>query len=202
MPFHSPRSRRRILALSLLVLTALTSVALHALTRPVSALATEHGHGSHEMSQETMQAWVDDFYATNPRVPAEPAALQGVFVVEFRSAGTTFDADGDFAGTLIDTVVIGVGETVQWRRLVGIHSVTSGTGLADPEVGLLFDVPHDAASPIFQYTFNDPGTFPFFCRPHVDFDMKGVVIVIGATPTKSTTWGDIKMKSRDLQQPR
>jgi plastocyanin len=186
-----------MLVFSLFALTALAAVTFCGLGRPGPARATEHGHGSHdEMSEQAMQAWVDDFYESNPRRPAKTAVLAPTFVVEYQSAGTTFSADGDFVGTLVDTVVIGVGETVQWRRLVGIHTVTSGTGAADPEAGLLFDVPHDAASPIFQYTYNFDGVFPFFCRPHEGYEMRGVVIVVGATPTKPTTWGDVKAKNR------
>jgi plastocyanin len=184
----------------LLVLMTLATVAAYAMSRPRPARATEHDpaqHAGHDMSEAAMQAMVDEFYESHPRVPAQPASVLGAFSVEYLAVGTTFSADGDFVGTLVDTVVIGVGETVQWRRLIGVHTVTSGINAADPQAGLLFDVPLDAATPIFQYTYNLEGTYPFFCRPHEDFDMRGVVIVVGPTPNHSTTWGELKARSRE-----
>ena len=64
-----------------------------------------------------------------------------------------------------------------WKLGSGIHTVTSGTGSADPNVGKLFDVPLDSTNPVFTFTFPTLGTIPFFCRTHEGFNMRGVVIV-------------------------
>lgn len=118
-------------------------------------------------------------------------------VITIRAITATFDGDGDFTGTPIDTVEIMIGEVVRWQRLVGTHTVTSGTGAADPSAGNLFDAPLDSANPIFDYQFNTAGLYPFFCRPHEVEQMFGAVRVIDpATPTRSTTWGEVKARNR------
>lgn len=206
MPLHIPRFSARRLLYYVPVLMLLAAAGMQLVSRPGPAQATEkvqdHSshHGMHDMSESAMQKWVDDFYSTHPRVPAQPAELQGSFAAEYLAAGQIFSADGDFVGTPVDTITIGVGETVQWRVLVGVHSVTSGLNAADPQAGALFDVPLDGVTPIFQYTFNVDGMYPFFCRPHEEYDMRGVVIVIGATPNRSATWGELKARSRELHQ--
>jgi hypothetical protein len=51
----------------------------------------------------------------------------------------------------------------------------------------LFNVPLDGVTPTFEFTFNDAGTFPFFCVPHMSLNMKGAVIVegtVGVTPLR------------------
>ena len=94
----------------------------------------------------------------------------------FLAAGTAFDTDNN-PGTQVDTTYIPPGAAIMWRWVSGSHTVTSGTGSADPNVGQLFDVPLNSASPVLTFTFPNVGTFPFFCRPHEGFNMKGVVIV-------------------------
>ncbi len=75
-------------------------------------------------------------------------------------------------------VTIQVGDAVRWVRASGIHTITSGTGFADPNVAFFFDEPFDFVDPEFIYTFEDTaGTYPYFCRPHEVLGMKGTVIV-------------------------
>src|SRR5215510_11045277 len=52
------------------------------------------------------------------------------------------------------------GDIVRWVWGVGIHTTTSGAGGPDG----LWDAPIDMANTSFQYTFNTPGSFPYFCR--------------------------------------
>ncbi len=75
------------------------------------------------------------------------------------------------------TVVITPGDQVTWVWSSGSHTVTSGTGPTDPDVGLLFDAPLDGSNTTFSFTFNSTGTFPYFCRPHFGFGMIGEVVV-------------------------
>jgi hypothetical protein len=66
---------------------------------------------------------------------------------------------------------------VRWVWSAGSHTVTSGTGGADPNAGSLFDAPLTSASTTFQYVFNTAGTYPYFCRPHESFGMTGTITV-------------------------
>lgn len=190
----SPRGHalfRPVVALAIFCAVALVlGLSGPAGTQPGAALAHDHGDPTQELRD--MQSWVDAWFSEHPMVGAEGMNAQGVYAAEFVALGTAFNADAD-ATTQVDTVKINVGETVQWRRIIGSHTVTNGTGAADPNAGTDFDVILDAASPIYQYTFNSTGTFPFFCRPHEGFNMKGAVIVIDPTPTRSTTWGELKV---------
>lgn len=150
-------------------------------------------HGAHEMSEAEMQALVDAWFAANPRVGT---SAEGTPAVTFRAFSINFDVDNSPTGTPIDTVVIGVGEIVQWQRLIGAHTVTNGLSSSEAGNGTIFDVPLDAANPVFQHLYETPGTFPFYCRTHEDFLMVGVVVVLGAVPTERTSWGALKARSR------
>lgn len=151
-------------------------------------LHQEHGGGA-PMTDEAMARWVREFYETNPIV--RPAAAAGPTpVATFRALSSAFDLVGSPSGTPVDTAFIMVGETVLWQRLIGIHTVTNGASSLDPQAGVLFDVPLDAGNPAFDYTFNQAGTFPFFCRPHEGLNMRGVVVVeapVGVTPLTGTS---------------
>jgi len=111
-------------------------------------------------------------------IVSAPAAI-------FDAAGTAFDTDGN-PGTQVDTVFIAPGQAVQWQWLSGVHTVTNGTGSTDPNVGKLFDVPLDSSSPVFTFTFNQLGAFPFFCRQHESFNMRGVVVVTNQLSVQPT----------------
>lgn len=138
-----------------------------------------HVHGGMPMTDAAMQKWVEDYYATHPRVGVNRVDLTAdvtVGVISFR-----FDADNN-AGTQIDTAKISVGESVKWQLVSGSHTVTSGTGTSDPQAGALFDQGINSIQTSYTHQFNDAGLFPYFCRPHVDgFNMKGYVLVASAT---------------------
>jgi len=76
-----------------------------------------------------------------------------------------------------DDLSVSVGDTVQWNWSAGSHTVTNGTGLADPDVGQLFDSSLNSANPTVTYVFNEVGVVPYFCRPHLNFGMTGAVTV-------------------------
>jgi len=90
------------------------------------------------------------------------------------------------------TVIVVEGDVVRWEQTAASHTVTNGTGSGDPNAGTLFDAPLDPATPVFEYTFNTVGTYPFFCRPHEFFGMQGTVIVDAPTFREPTTWGELK----------
>jgi len=146
--------------------------------------AEEHGHAHHAapMTDAEMQKWVDDYYAIHPRVGVNRVGGVGVTVSVF---SFRFEADGN-PGTQVDTVKIAVGETVTWQFGSGSHTVTNGTGFADPNVGTLFDQPINQFQTSFTFQFDNAGLVPYFCQPHISTNnMKGFVLVqstTGVTP--------------------
>src|SRR5690606_33159051 len=90
-----------------------------------------------------------------------------------------FDADNN-DGTAVDTLEIDAGDTVQWVWVTGDHTVTSGESSSPSDnPGDLFDADLHAGQTTFEFTFNDPGTYPYFCRHHELFGMRGVIEVRG-----------------------
>jgi len=151
------------------------------LGRPAVHASDVHAaHGGHHTmdaaTEATMQRDMEEFYRTHPeRIPV----AAGVPAATFRLTGFVFDADGN-VGTPVDTAKIFVGETVEWRLVSGLHTTTSGTGGTDPQAGALFDVMMPPTSS-FTFTYTAAGSFPFFCRPHDAFGMRGVVAVSEVT---------------------
>lgn len=70
------------------------------------------------------------------------------------------------------------GDTVEWVYASGSHTVTNGTGAADPLVSNLFDMPLNNSNTTASYTFDQEGDYDYFCRPHEGLGMKGVVSVV------------------------
>lgn len=79
------------------------------------------------------------------------------------------------------TLVISRGDTVQWNWSLGIHTVTSGTGFADPNAGALFDAPLDSANSFTYVFFDTVGAYPYHCIPHQLDGMTGTIVVAGDT---------------------
>ncbi len=83
-----------------------------------------------------------------------------------------------------DELTVNVGDTVEWVWSSGLHTVTDGVDLADPDLGVLFDDPLDSGSPLASYTFNDPGEVPYLCRFHFGLGMTGIIrVTTGVTHT-------------------
>lgn len=81
-------------------------------------------------------------------------------------------------------VTILVGDTVQWTFVGSGHTVTSGPTCT---VDNMYCSPSDtgcgtattnAPNTTYSHTFNAAGTYPYFCRFHCNFQMKGTVEVI------------------------
>ncbi len=79
------------------------------------------------------------------------------------------------------TLVVSRGDTVEWNWSAGIHTVTSGTGFADPNVGALFDAPLDSANNFTYVFFDTVGAYPYHCTPHQLDGMTGTIVVVGDT---------------------
>src|SRR5947209_14829245 len=84
------------------------------------------------------------------------------------------------------TLTVNVGDTVQWMWQGMHHSTTSGscaTGTCVPD-GKWDSGVHDAPNN-FSFTFNQAGTFPYFCSIHgTSFQMRGTVKVVAAPDFK------------------
>lgn len=91
---------------------------------------------------------------------------------------TTATAGGDASVSADDfsfspaTVTVNVGDSVTWTLAGGAHTTSSGSA---PDLDGLWDQALTADAP-FTFTFEEPGTYEYFCRFHADF-MTGTVIV-------------------------
>lgn len=95
-------------------------------------------------------------------------------------AATHFVDQTDFSFAP-DFLVVNVGDTVVWQWSSFSHTVTNGTGAADPNAGRRFDGSLSSFNPTFSYTFTTAGTVPYFCRPHELMGMTGTIVVQNAS---------------------
>ena len=79
-------------------------------------------------------------------------------------------------------VTVKVGDTITWTNNDNqFHTVTSGSGSSDPNMGKAFDSGLSGASALttmgktFQHQFTQAGQYPYFCQLHPT--MVGKVIV-------------------------
>ncbi len=98
-----------------------------------------------------------------------------------------------------NSVVIQLGDTVHWKWVNGSHTVTSGTGPGDANVGAQFDSPVSVGAQNFYYTFTDTsGVYPYHCTPHSFLGMTGSVtveepITVGTPPYDPfKSWSELK----------
>ena len=88
--------------------------------------------------------------------------------------GLTFVDEDD--GANITTVTLG--EEIQWNFVSGaLHTITSGTGSADPDSGNLFDEQNFTVGDVFFFFPQACGVFPYYCQIHENFNMVGTIIV-------------------------
>jgi plastocyanin len=81
------------------------------------------------------------------------------------------------------TVTIKQGTTIRWTRAGKVeHSVTSGKE-SDANKGQIFDTDLDDTGSTFEFTFNDAGTFDYFCKYHAGMAASVVVEIQGTGPT-------------------
>ena len=80
-------------------------------------------------------------------------------------------------------LVIRVGDTVHWIWDTGGHTVTSGSGgnadglFCSPNDGTCSGAPTSPSGATYDHLFTTAGTFPYFCRPHVNSGMVGSITV-------------------------
>jgi plastocyanin len=165
--------RARIAAAAILAVAAAALLGLAADVRAPEASMPSHAMTMGSMNEASMARQVRDWYAAHPaRGLNSSAVASDTFLV----TNVIFNSDGKTA-TPIDTARIQTGQTILWQWVTGIHTTTNGAGATDPAVGTLWDQSITTSARTFSYTFTAPGTYPFFCRVHEAFDMRGVVIV-------------------------
>ena len=85
------------------------------------------------------------------------------------SRATATVAAYDKVGFKPQTINVAPGTTVHWVNYgKELHTVTSRDGLFDSEL------PPGAS---YSFTFHQPGTYHYFCRPHEKMGMVGTVVV-------------------------
>jgi plastocyanin len=76
------------------------------------------------------------------------------------------------------TIAIFIGDSVSWEHVPGemFHTVTSGAS-SDPadNPGALFNAASSDQEPVFVYPFDFTGDQPYFCIPHEQLGMVGLV---------------------------
>src|SRR5262249_34634390 len=75
-------------------------------------------------------------------------------------------------------ITVAPGTTVRWKNVgSSTHTITSGlSSKAADRPGIDFDARLPAGA-TFEFTFEEVGDHPYFCRPHEGMGMKGVVTV-------------------------
>lgn len=104
--------------------------------------------------------------ATSPQVSpsASPSANAVTVAIEPGSVGRGTAAFGE------NPLVIPMGTTITWTNNDSVpHTATSDTGVWDS--GTL------NPGQSYSFTFNEPGTFPYFCATHGQASMSGVIQV-------------------------
>ncbi len=117
--------------------------------------------------------------STTAAGPIEPAADEVVLVA-------TGNPDQPFAFEPAE-LTVAAGTTVRWRNTTAdvFHTVTFSDSPQRRAANGDFDESLFAAGDVVEHTFDEPGTFSYFCQPHSEF-MAGTIMVTEATG--STVW--------------
>lgn len=114
---------------------------------------------------------------TNDRLPTGPswrvrvAAWAGALAASLAASAATHTVQAVGIAFVPQDITIDVGDTIRWTGLTG-HTTTSGAGgVADG----VWDSGSQVSS--FDFTFNEDGVYPYFCRPHFFLGMVGTVTV-------------------------
>jgi plastocyanin len=120
------------------------------------------------------------------------ASLASVFAVATPLLAADYTVTMGPASFSPASLTIDAGDRVRWRNLSPVqHTATSGTN-CEPDG--LWDTGFMNPNAISAYyTFNTPGTYPYFCMIHCLLGMTGEIIVKQPpVPVQNKTWGAIK----------
>ncbi|MEX1246306.1 MAG: hypothetical protein WEB59_13285 [Thermoanaerobaculia bacterium] len=107
-----------------------------------------------------------------PSQTPTPTPPPGVRFVGVGQNGDNF-VDGD-SGTNVSTIQVGT--TIQWNWISGLHSTTSGTCTPNCFPDTRWTSGELTPPATFSRTFNEQGTFPYYCTEH-GVMMTGTVVV-------------------------
>jgi plastocyanin len=112
-------------------------------------------------------------------------AILAAWIVAAPSKSTAANTDVSMVNIAFDPpmITIHVGDTVTW---INQDSVNHTTTSSDPPPRL-WDSGNIGQSGTYQRTFNQAGTFPYFCDRHEAQNMVGVVVVLQQTDTPTVT---------------
>jgi plastocyanin len=119
-------------------------------------------------------------------------------VTSFASVANATDHEvlmnGDYFGAMFfdpPFITVNPGDRVRWRNaMIVIHTATSGTDCTPNGQWTTGSLDPNAVSP--YVTFNNLGTFEYFCRFHCEMGMVGSIEVQQVVKVQQTTWGSIK----------
>ncbi len=99
--------------------------------------------------------------------------------------------ESDIASFTLENLTVEVGTTVTWTQRDGVpHTTTSGVP-GEGNEGDVWDSPVLSLGQSFPNTFDQAGTFPYFCKIHPGFMRATITVVEGAqeepTPTPAPT---------------
>jgi plastocyanin len=176
VPTSHPKLFRGVL-LAAAAASALLALSWQLRGTPSSAASPVAGvhvmSGGMSMSDDEMRAQVAAHFKLHPprAAVATSAPTDSFLAVNFR-----FDRDGS-AATQVDTAHIVAGESVRFKWGTGFHTVTSGNGSGDQNSGVLFDKPMTTTTDKFDFEFDTPGEYIFYCQIHEGSNMFGVIEV-------------------------
>jgi len=98
------------------------------------------------------------------------------------------------------TTVINVGDTVQWSWSSGTHSTTSGTcsGPGACTASGTWDSTVLSAPNTFSFTFNNAGSFPYYCQVHTTSMLGKVIVKPVVTNTNDSGAGSLRQAILDV----
>src|SRR5438093_7118609 len=120
----------------------------------------------------------------NLRILKMVSGLTVAVAIQFGPGGQVFGATKNVTTSgftfVPKSVTINVGDSVTWTGLSTIHNVQTDT---DPFCG-----PVPVPNATCTKTFDQPGTYNYYCSPHRSFGMTGTVIVqaMSGTPPSVT----------------
>jgi plastocyanin len=87
-----------------------------------------------------------------------------------------------------DELTVAAGTTVRWHNTTDevFHTVTFTDSLSQRQDNGMFNASLFAAGDVVEFTFDEEGTYLYFCQPHSEF-MVGTIVVT-AHQQGSTAW--------------
>lgn len=87
--------------------------------------------------------------------------------------GTQANGGGNGFGPAAVEVTTGTTVVWEWTGAGGTHNVVAEDGSFQSEYAT-------KAGTTFEHTFEEPGTYTYYCKPHLNMGMKGAVRVVDA----------------------